>query len=34
MDYIDLSWGNYQRNILLENNYSGEVIIKINTYLK
>jgi hypothetical protein len=29
MDYVDLSWGNYQRNILLEDNYVDEVIIKI-----
>ncbi len=31
MDYIDLSWGNYQRNLILEKSYSGEIILKINT---
>ena len=29
MDYIDLSWGNYQRNIKLAKNYSNQVILKI-----
>ena len=29
MDYIDLSWGNYQRNIKMDKNYSNEVILKI-----
>ena len=24
LDYIDLSWGNYQRNILLEGTFKGE----------
>ncbi len=32
MDYIDLSWGNYQRNILLEKDYSNVVVIKINSH--
>lgn len=30
MDYIDLSWGNYQRDILLDKDYSGEVVVRIN----
>ena len=30
MDYIDLSWGNYQRNIILEKAYSGEIILSIS----
>jgi len=25
LDYPDLAWGNYQRNILLDNNYSGKI---------
>ena len=25
MDYIDLSWGNYQRNIVLEGEYTGKI---------
>jgi len=29
MDYVDLSWGNFQRNIMLNKNYSDEVVIKI-----
>ena len=32
IDYIDLSWGNFQRNILLDKNYSEEVEFKINTH--
>ncbi|MEN8187793.1 MAG: glycoside hydrolase family 2 TIM barrel-domain containing protein [Bacteroidota bacterium] len=32
IDYIDLSWGNYQRNIVLNKTYSNKVIIKINTH--
>ena len=32
IDYIDLSWGNYQRNIVLNKEYSNKVIIKINTH--
>ncbi len=31
MDYVDLSWGNYQRNIMLEGEYSNELRLKINT---
>jgi hypothetical protein len=31
MDYIDLSWGNYQHNILLDKKYSNKVEIIINT---
>ena len=29
IDYIDLSWGNYQHNLKLNNNYSNEVLISI-----
>ncbi len=29
MDYIDLSWGNYQRNILLDSIYENQVVIKL-----
>ncbi len=32
MDYVDLNWGNFQRNIILERNYSDEVAFKINTH--
>jgi len=32
IDYVDLSWGNYQRNIVLNKEYSNKVIIKINTH--
>ena len=31
MDYIDLSWGNFQRNIVLNKMYSDKVVFKINT---
>jgi beta-galactosidase len=31
MDYVDLSWGNYQRNLKLEKKYSDEIIVQINT---
>ncbi len=31
IDYVDLSWGNFQRNIKLNSNYSNEVVFKINT---
>ncbi|MBE9511765.1 MAG: beta-galactosidase [Bacteroidetes bacterium] len=31
-DYIDLSWGNFQQNIMLDREYSNEVILKINTH--
>jgi hypothetical protein len=31
LDYIDLSWGNYQRNIVLDKTYSDKVVIQINT---
>lgn len=31
IDYVDLSWGNYQRNIMLEGKYSNELRLKINT---
>ncbi|MCD4729212.1 MAG: hypothetical protein K8R74_01335, partial [Bacteroidales bacterium] len=31
MDYIDLSWGNYQRDIILEKTYSGKIMITFNT---
>ncbi|MFC2096897.1 glycoside hydrolase family 2 TIM barrel-domain containing protein [Bacteroidota bacterium] len=31
IDYIDLSWGNFQRNIILDRNYSNEVVCQINT---
>jgi len=30
MDYVDLSWGNYQRNIILEGEYTGKVRFHIN----
>lgn len=29
MDYVDLSWGNYQRNIAAESEYAGELSVKI-----
>ncbi|MCK4344301.1 MAG: beta-galactosidase [Bacteroidales bacterium] len=32
IDYIDLSWGNFQRNIKLNMNYSNELVYKINTH--
>ncbi len=32
MDYIDLSWGNYQRNIILNKNYRNEVVLRLNTH--
>jgi hypothetical protein len=32
IDYIDLSWGNYQRNILLDKNYSDEIVLRINAH--
>jgi len=31
IDYVDLSWGNFQRNILLDENYSDSVVLKMNT---
>ncbi len=31
MDYVDLSWGNFQKNIMLDKIYSNEVLIRINT---
>ncbi|MEN8247750.1 MAG: glycoside hydrolase family 2 TIM barrel-domain containing protein [Bacteroidota bacterium] len=31
MDYVDLSWGNYQRNILFEGSYSNAVVFKVKT---
>jgi len=32
MDYIDLSWGNFQRNIMLHGKQTNEVVIQINPY--
>lgn len=32
IDYIDLSWGNFQRDIVLDKEYSNEIVIKINTH--
>jgi len=32
IDYVDLGWGNYQKNIVLDNEYSNEVVLKINTH--
>jgi len=32
IDYVDLDWGNYQRNIILNKEYSNKVIIRINTH--
>jgi len=32
MDYVDLSWGNYQRNIILEGRYTGEIEFKITPF--
>lgn len=29
LDYIDLSWGNYQRNIMLDGSYGGAVSIRL-----
>ncbi|MEN8194449.1 MAG: glycoside hydrolase family 2 TIM barrel-domain containing protein, partial [Bacteroidota bacterium] len=31
IDYIDLSWGNYQRNMKLDKKYSNEILFQINT---
>ena len=31
IDYVDLSWGNYQKDIVLSKEYSNKVVIKINT---
>ena len=31
IDYFNLGWGNYQRNTILDKNYSNEVVIQINT---
>ena len=28
-DYVDLSWGNYQRNLKLPGLFSGEIILTI-----
>jgi len=28
-DYVDLSWGNYQRNIKIPGFYSGEVTLRM-----
>ena len=30
MDYVDLGWGNFQRNILLDDSYSDSVVLKMN----
>ena len=30
VDYVDLSWGNYQRNIILEGAYNGKVRFDLN----
>ena len=32
LDYPDLSWGDYQRNILIENGYQGNIRIKVNSH--
>jgi beta-galactosidase len=32
LDYPDISWGDYQRNILIENGYLGNVRIKVNSH--
>jgi hypothetical protein len=32
IDYFNLGWGNFQRNKVLDNNYSNEVVIQINTH--
>jgi hypothetical protein len=32
MDYVDLSWGNFQKNILPNNEYTNKVVININTH--
>ena len=32
LDYVDLAWGNYQRNILLEGSYKGEVSFMLDTH--
>jgi hypothetical protein len=29
MDYVDLSWGNFQRNIKLERNYTNDVVFSV-----
>jgi hypothetical protein len=31
LDYPDLSWGNYQRNILLRDHYTNKIVIQVNT---
>jgi hypothetical protein len=30
LDYVDISWGNYQRNILLKDGYTAEAVMKID----
>lgn len=30
-DYINIGWGNFQRNIKLNTNYSNHIVVKINT---
>ncbi len=30
IDYIDLSWGNFQRNILIDQEYNNKIVIEIN----
>jgi hypothetical protein len=32
LDYVDLSWGNYQRNIMLEGRYTGKIEFKITPF--
>ena len=32
LDYVDLSWGNYQRNIMLDGRYTGEIEFKITPF--
>jgi hypothetical protein len=34
MDYVDIGWGNYHRNLILGNNYSDNVVFKINFCIK
>lgn len=31
MDYVDLGWGNFQRNIILNQDYTNEILLQINT---
>jgi hypothetical protein len=30
LDYVDLGWGNYQRNIMLKNVWTGEAVIQVH----